>query len=253
MTVAYQWLDDRLIKAELKTLIWSEPLPGGGRAVAKMYRHRGLTVPVRRWLIPYRVQREFHLLTRLQANGVPCSEPLWWSHGCDAVNGQFELLATREIEAARPLAEFLRRCKPEAMPDLTPLFRLARQMHDCGIAHGAFYPANVLVQAVNREPAAFHLVDLAHGCLFAGSIAGSRPADFDLLDMLRIIARIRPVASAAQWMKGYGFDPARIRTLLCQFDRHRIERPWRHIRRAETDVREVLGRAGRFAAVALGG
>jgi len=80
--------DQKLIKAEPKTLIWSEPLAVGGRAVVKMYRHRPFFEPARRWVMPCRAEREFKLLSHLHQNGVPCAEPLWWSHGRNAEHGR---------------------------------------------------------------------------------------------------------------------------------------------------------------------
>ena len=46
-----------LIKAEHGTLVWSEPIPGGGRAIMKLYRRRPFYEPLRRLFIPYRAER----------------------------------------------------------------------------------------------------------------------------------------------------------------------------------------------------
>ena len=62
MGVAHFSADETLIKAENRTLIWSEPLASGGRAVVKMYRRRGLIEPLRRLVVPYRSEREYRLL-----------------------------------------------------------------------------------------------------------------------------------------------------------------------------------------------
>jgi tRNA A-37 threonylcarbamoyl transferase component Bud32 len=244
VTTAGAGPDHRLIKAESGTIVWSEPLVGGGRAVVKLYRHRPLHDPLRRWFVAYRVEREYRLLEILHRQGVACPEPLRWSHGRDRMHGRHELLATREIEGAVPLAELLARAAP---PDLAPLFAVARRMHECGVAHGAFYPRNVLVTQASGRAAAFHVIDFAHGRKFRRSIVGSRPADYDLLDMLRTVARRAPVTDAAAWLAGYGLAGAPASALLDRLATHRIERPWRHFRRMATDacvIRDRLRPAG---------
>ncbi len=240
MTAARSLIDERLIKAEQCTLIWSEPLPDGGREVIKMYRRRPLADPLRRWFVPYRVEREFGLLAHLTDHDVPCPAPLRWSHGRSHSHGRYELLATREIAGSITLVHWLR--QQDSQPDLAPLFRLARRMHECGISHGAFYPANILVTTGAQGAPSFHVIDLAHGCRFPRSVVGTRPARFDLLDLLRAIARKRPLGDCTPWLAAYGQDPAEIRRLLVRFPGHRLERPWRHIRRAETDARAVWQR-----------
>jgi tRNA A-37 threonylcarbamoyl transferase component Bud32 len=231
----------QLVKAEPRTLVWVEPLPEGGRAYFKMYRRRGFLDPVRHLFAPYRVEREFRLLERLHANRVPCPQPLSWSHRHDRRHGWHEILVTREIPGAEALRDRLR-ADPDAAPDLTPLFALARRMHDCGIAHGAFYAANVLVSALPGGSPDFYVLDFAHGCRFARSIVGTRPANYDLLDMLRSIERVMPIDGRGRWLTGYGMDVAENLRILGLLERHRLERPWRHLRRAETDTREFFDR-----------
>lgn len=241
MNAAQAWTGEQLFKAEQCTLIWSEPLPGGGREVVKMYRRRPVADPIRRWFVPYRVQREFGLLEHLSQAGVPCPEPLWWSHGSSPQHGRHEELATREIGGTIPLVDWLRSAGPSMRPDLAPLFRIARRMHECGVAHGAFYPTNILA-APQRAPVDFFVIDLAHGCRFPRSIVGTRPAAYDLLDMLRGISRRYPIDECERWVAGYDMSDADRQRLLTRLHDHRLERPWRHLRRAETDVRAVWQR-----------
>lgn len=241
------WPDQKLIKAEPETLIWVEPLPDSGREVVKLYRNRASLDPLRRLFVPYRVEREYRLLERLFDGGVPCPEPLRWSHGNNARHGRHELLATREIPRAIPLKSRLRSARP--IPDLAALFSLARRMHDCGVSHGAFYPANILVSSNSRGEEELHIIDLAHGCSFAQGIVGTRPADYDLLDMLRAIARLAPIDDCEHWLEGYGTGTRHARKLLWMLETHLIERPWRHLHRAETDVRAAWDRFTRPAAI----
>lgn len=238
--------DQILIKAEPGTLIWIEHLPDGGREVVKLYRSRGSLDPLRRLFVRYRVEREYRLLEKLFDGGVPCPEPLRWSHGNNARHGRHELLATREIPRTTPLKSRLSGARP--MPDLAALFRLARRMHNCGVSHGAFYPANILVSSNTRGEEELHIIDLAHGCSFAQGIVGTRPADFDLLDMLRAIERVVPIDDCARWLEGYGTGTEHVRKLLWMLETHRIERPWRHLHRAETDARAAWDRFTRPAA-----
>jgi hypothetical protein len=233
--------DQALLKAEEKTLIWTEPRPDGGRAVVKMYRRRGFLDPVRHWFVPYRVEREFRLLARLHGCGIPCAEPLSWSHGANRRHGRHEILVTREIPSVLPLRDLLRD-NPSAAPDLAPLFAIARRMHDAGVAHGAFYAPNILVSLPVDDPPRYHVIDMAHGCRFSRPITGTRPADYDVLDMLRSIERVMPIDDRGRWVEAYGLGAEGTARLLAQLEGHRLERPWRHIRRAETDAREALDR-----------
>lgn len=230
-----------LVKVEDRTLIWSEPLPDGTRAFFKMYRRRGFLDPVRHWFVPYRVEREFRLLERLHASGIPCTEPIRWSHGRNRRHGWHEILVTREIPSAAPLKDVLR-ADPERAPDLAPLFALARRMHAAGVAHGAFYAANVMISVPAGDPPRFHLIDFAHGCCFPKDIAGTAPADYDVLDMLRSVERVMPIDDRERWVAGYGLGAEGTARLLAKLPGHKLERPWRHIRRAETDAREFLAR-----------
>jgi tRNA A-37 threonylcarbamoyl transferase component Bud32 len=247
MSFAQFFLEETLIKAEARSLIWSEPLPDGSRSVVKMYRRRGLLDPLRRLAVPYRAEREFGLLTRLRAAGIPCPEPISWTHGNERRHGRYEILVTREIPSTVPLASLLKRAR-SAVPDLAPLFQLARRMHDCGVVHGAFYPANILVTVPAGNSPRYHLIDLAHGCHFRHRVAGTRPAIYDVLDMLRAIERLMPLHECPRWLAGYGDGPDGTWRFLKMLDGHRLERPWRHIRRAETDMREAMDRIGRTTA-----
>ena len=233
--------DQTLLKAEDKTLIWTEPLPDGGRAVVKMYRRRGLLDPLRRWFVPYRVEREYRLLARLFEAGVPCAEPLRWTHGSNRRHGRHEVLATREIPSTSPLRDVLR-ANRAGSPDLAPLFAIARRMHQAGVAHGAFYAPNILVTVPAAPPLQFHVIDLAHGCGFARDITGTPPADYDVLDMLRSIERVVAIDDRERWVAAYGLGADGTKRILAKLPGHRLERPWRHFRRMRTDTLEAVDR-----------
>ncbi|HEU0225554.1 MAG TPA: lipopolysaccharide kinase InaA family protein [Steroidobacteraceae bacterium] len=237
MNDAVSLAQQHLYKAEPGTLIWSEPLAGGGSAVVKLYRRRGLLDPVRRRFVAYRAEREYQLLQRLREHGVACPEPLGWSHGSCRAHGRFERLDTREIERAVPLTDLF---GSPASPDLAPLFALVRRLHAAGIAHGALYARNVLVARWSGTGPQYFLIDLAHGRTFSRDLMGSRPADYDLLDLLLSLARQGPLSAAGEWLASYGLTPDAARALLERLAHHRNERPWRHFRRIETDARAML-------------
>lgn len=229
-----------LMKEETHTLIWSEPLPAGGRQVVKMYRRQPFYEPARRWLLPYRAEREYRVLSRLILHGIACSEPLWWRRVHDARYGCCDLLATREIEGALPLELLLRREK--MAPDMAPLFRLVRRMHDSGVLHGALMPRNVLLsRPVDGQPA-FHLIDLARSRQFPAGIAATRIASFDLKSLLHAVGREVPLTHAAGWLAAYGLAESGAQAILAGLARHRPGRPWRHLRRMEVDVRLAAAR-----------
>ncbi|HEX9707623.1 MAG TPA: hypothetical protein VGA24_08295, partial [Steroidobacteraceae bacterium] len=156
------------------------------------------------------------------------------------------MLATREIPQTMQLKLRLRGARQ--VPDLAPRFRLARQMHDCRVSHGAFYPAKILVSYNPAGREELHVIELAHGCSYSRGIAGTRPADFDLLDMLRAIERVAPIHDCALWLERYGTGAEHVRKLMSMLVAHRIDRPWRHLHRAETDTRAAWERLTRPAA-----
>jgi hypothetical protein len=51
-----------------------------------------------------------------------------------------------------------------------------------------------------------------------------------------------PIDDRERWVSAYGLGAAGTRGLLDRLARHRLERPWRHFRRAETDAREFFSR-----------
>jgi len=231
---------ENLIKAEYHTLVWSESLPGGGRAIMKMYRRRPFFDPVRRWLIPYRAEREFRVLSHLVRHGIPCSEPLSWSHGRHDPHGLHELLVTREVEGATALDKLLQR--PDAVTDLAPLLCLVRRMHDCGVSHGGLAPRNILVTFPSPGVPAFHVIDMSYSCIFPSGIAGTRMAHFDLLDLIYRLRRHFPQASCDAWLAAYGLDESAVQRLNASLERYRPKRPWSHLRRGETDLRAAIAR-----------
>ena len=239
-----------LIKDEFHTLIWSEPLPGGGRQVIKMYRRAPSIDFLRRRFLPHRSARERRMLSLLLRHGIACPDPLWSRQERDPRYGRCDLLATREIEGAMPLDALL--AQTPTAPDLAPLFRMLRGMHDCGVSHGALMPRNILVAVPGMGSPAFHLIDFARSREFPGSLVGTRIADIDLLSLLQALGRQVSLAQAGPWLAAYGLTGSAATGLLARAARHWPGRPWRHLRRIEIDVRLAAARIGRAAGAARG-
>jgi hypothetical protein len=230
---------ETLFKAEPGTLIWSEPLAGGDHACVKLYRMRGHLESARRWLVPYRVEREFDLLKYLHGLHVPCAEPLSWTRGHSRRHGCYEILKTLAVPDSESLKKWLGRGTAR-QPDLGAVFVAARRMHECGVTHGAFYATNILVKSTANDAPDVTIIDFAHGCRFPASVVGTAPAEYDLLDMLRSIERVSSLDGCERWLAGYGLGFRYALKLIWKLRRHRLERPWRHMRRIETDAREFL-------------
>ncbi len=230
------------IKDEFHTLIWSEPLPGGGRQVIKMYRRQPFYETWRRWFLPCRSEWEHRVLARLLRHGIAGPEPLWWRRELHPQYGRCDLLATRENEGAIALDLLLQ--QTGATPDLAPVFRLLRRLHDLGVSHGALMPRNILVSLPAGGPPAFQLIDFARSRQFPGAITGTRVASFDLRSLLHAVRGRIPVAQAPGWLAAYGLADAAARRLLRQTAGHRPGRPWRHLRRMEIDIRLAAARLG---------
>ncbi|MBM2853575.1 MAG: hypothetical protein HW417_503 [Steroidobacteraceae bacterium] len=240
MTAARAEPGQTLIKAEYGTLVWSEPLQGGGRAIMKMYRRRPFYDPVRRWFLPYRAEREFKVLSHLVRHGVACSEPLSWSHGHHDPHGRFELLVTREVAGATALDKLLK--EPGAVTDLSPLLRLTRRMHDSGVSHGGLAPRNILVSFPVAGAPTFHIIDMSYSHIFPRGIAGTRMATFDLLDLVYRIGSHFPAQRCSAWLADYGLDASAVQKLMRGLERYRPRGHWAHLRRGETDLRAAMAR-----------
>ena len=60
--------------------------------------------------------------------------------------------------------------------------------------------------------------------------------------MLRSIQRVMPIDERERWVTAYGLTALGTGRLLQRLEGHKLERPWRHFRRMETDARELLSR-----------
>lgn len=118
-----------------------------------------------------KAEREFNLLSHLVRHGIPCSEPLSWSHGKRDPHGRIELLVTLEVAGATALDKLLQR--PGTVTDLGPLLRSLAAHARCGRVarrHGA--------------TPGFPIIDMSYSHVFPQGIAGTRMATFDLQDLM---------------------------------------------------------------------
>jgi len=178
----------RVIKRERHTVVWSQELKGGTRAVLKMYRRRSALTARRERLLTFRAEREYRVLRHLHSAGIACPEPLFWCHGHSEQNGHWEVLATREIEGARSLASFIGR-QTDSL-DFARLFRSLRRMHDSGVFHGSLFVSNLLVAPRPDGGKNLLVTDAPRALLFSGSIVGTRMALYDLLDLSEVLLRV---------------------------------------------------------------
>ena len=174
-----------------------------------MYRHRGAVSWQREQYWKFRVEREFQALAKLVKNGIPCSVPLFWFYGHDAIYGRYEVLVTREIPEVVPVSAFLQ-SHPEnrrMQKALASLAHSVQRMHQSGIHHGALLTRNILVHPTPPRPPDTYIIDMPKAIAFPHSIIGTRMAKIDLLNLLSRVARDRDYDSCAIVLKNYGMPP----------------------------------------------
>ncbi len=196
---------DQIIKAEAKCLIWSAQLEDGTPGIVKMYYRRGVANFIRGKLITFRAQREFRILGHLHREGVPCSPPLFWTHGYCKGYGFYEILCTRQIPNTISL-KALPASKSTLIQDIDweNLFQTVCNMHRCGVYHGALSTKNILIDAKGNAHTKFYIIDLARAWLFAGSILGKKIAWHDLLKLVRSIESHSGTGYCRPYLAQYG-------------------------------------------------
>lgn len=238
--------DWALLAADATTLIWSGRLDTGMRAVFKMYRHRGPISWIREQRFRFRVQREFDALAYLDGQAIPCSQPLFWSYGCCADFGRYEVLATREIEGAVRMDVFVReRDARVAESALRSAYRIVRRMHAAGFHHGALYARNILV--VHNDPQqqpGVHVIDAPKAILFPYDIAGTGMARIDLTDLTISVLQQSGAEACTALLACYGLPETAARAFILRAARSRSSRGIRNLRRAECEAWELLSRIG---------
>jgi hypothetical protein len=193
-----------MLKREPGTLIWRETGAAGQPTVVKVYRRRGGVTAARSFLFRFRAEREYRRLEHLRRCGVPCTEPLGWTHGYSPVHGFHEVLVTAEVPAAVPLDVFLAAGAVEPST-LAPLFRLVRRVHESGLCHQALYASNILVRPGAAPENRYVIADLPRSWTFPGSIVGTSIAALDVLDLVYTIVEAGVPLEAVP-VEAYGPD-----------------------------------------------
>ena len=218
----YKIATDKIIKAEAKCLIWSEQLEDAAPAIFKMYYRRGIANFIREKIITFRAQREFRILRHLDRKGIPCSIPLFWTYGYCKEYGFYEILCTRQIPNTKSLTDFLApKQTVDKNIDLGPLFQMVRNMHKCGVYHGALSTKNILVDARGEAQAKYYIIDLARGWLFPSSISGEKIARHDLLKLVRNIEKDLGLGYCTPYLAQCGLGKGAIEKFYQDASRHK--------------------------------
>jgi hypothetical protein len=154
----------------------------GTRAVVRHNRHGGLLAPLTRdlFLPPTRAPRELAVATRLGALGVPTPEVLMYGVSAVALLFRRADVVTREIDAGRDLAAFMRPRTPddERAAAWAATRELVRTMNDAGVRHHDLNVKNVLL-APGESGLAAYLLDVdrvTFGAPGSAEIAGANVA-----------------------------------------------------------------------------
>jgi tRNA A-37 threonylcarbamoyl transferase component Bud32 len=207
----YKIDSDKIIKAEAKSLIWTEQLTDGTSAVVKMYYRRGFANFIRGIILNFRVKREFKILKHMTSCGVPCTKPLFWTFGYCKAYGFYEILYTRQIPNTISLRTLLSsETLTDKNIDLGPLFQLVYNMHRYGVYHGALSTKNILIDPTGNAQVKFYNIDFARGWLFPGSIIGKQIAWFDLLKLIRSIESHLSIGYCQPYLAQYGLEKGTI-------------------------------------------
>ena len=207
----------RWIKRERATLVWSEwDAQRGFRIVVKLYRRRGLLAYARMLIGRFRAEREYLVLKHLEANAIPCTPPLGWSHGYGAGQGFHEALVTRELVGMSNLEDWWEDPARNGSqpPDLSALHGILRRMHACGCYHGVLKLSNVLIgMSADHEPT-FALLDMDMARVFRRDLCGTWVGRLDLLEMCSYQWKRFGDGGLRKWLPGYGLGADEIEPFL---------------------------------------
>lgn len=231
----YHTQDYQVLVVDHQTLIWRNHLPEGVSAIIKLYHHRGPISWIREHLFQFRVEREFLALTHLHKNGISCSKPLFWSKGSlPHYGGRFEVLATEEIPNAVSLFDHL---NTNAVDKGIKLLLeecglLVRNMHSCGVYHGAMYSRNILLGGNDREKPQAFIIDTPKAVVYPFDLVGTNLAKIDLMNLCRTLIDHGAVQSMAWVLDGYGLHGHPRTVLIEQLQNFRPTRHTRNLHRA---------------------
>jgi hypothetical protein len=238
-------IDCRLIAADRKTLIWAQHLDKETSAVIKMYRHRGAISWQREKCFRFRVQREFDALSFLDAHGVPCTKPIFWSYGYSPCFGRYEILATHEIENVVQLDTFTRTSRPTITePCLFAAYGLVRRMHKSGCHHGAMFPRNILITRWDSAAPDAYIIDMPQAIFFRYDITGTRMAWIDLYALTFRVMEHTGADGCMALLRHYGLEDEAARQLVNHVKMYPSSKLKKTLFRAECEGWELLAHIG---------
>ena len=211
-SLPYKINDSNTIKAEPKTLIWSERLEDGSTAILKMYYRMGPVSYIRKKILTFRAEREFTVLRHLDRKAIPCSKPLFWNYGYCREYGFHEILATRKVTNTIALNKFFESgTVTNKNIDLGPLFQAVGNMHQYGVYHGALSTKNILIDATDDDKVKYYIIDFSRALLFQDSISGKKIAWYDLLKLVRKIESNISIGYCQPYIVQYGLGKRAVR------------------------------------------
>jgi len=228
-----------LIKHEPGTLIWRTFLTDGREVAVKMYRRR-LLVWCRSLGTSFRVRREFDGLSHLEALGIPCSVPVFWSRGYFGPYGWAEMLVTEWVARSQPLKGLLA-TRPETAGslDMSPLFAHIAVMHGGGLHHGILRTKNILLKDYPESPLLV-VIDLPRCHRFPRDIRGTRMARYDLMCLCEGLLPYFPNDAVHAWLSAYGIPDSEKTDLLVQVTQFRSTGFLRNVAATEFAVRNAM-------------
>ncbi|MGI9179734.1 MAG: lipopolysaccharide kinase InaA family protein [Longimicrobiaceae bacterium] len=185
------------------------PLPGGERAVVRVYRRGGALRHLNRerYFLGHRAFAELRATEAARANGVRVPLPLAAVER-PALLGYTALFTTRWIPHSRDGESWLQAADPSAAHAL--LRQAGEQigrMHAAGVAHPDLNLRNLLVAEESGEQTpAVYLLDFDRARLYRGPVPARRRAR-DLLRLARSAHKLRMPLGPKEWSalrEGYG-------------------------------------------------
>ncbi len=225
----------KVIHISRETLVWAVRHQNEIPLVYKLYKKRGPISWVREHLCQFRVEREFHALSHLARQSIPCSRPVYWTKGRDAqYGGRHEVLVTEEIPDAIACNAWLKTATLEQVEEVVvAIGGLFRDMHESGFYHGALYTRNVLLDQAGASGCRPYIIDVPQAIVFPHSLVDSKLAKMDILNFCMKLRRHFPDSSVlTRLLNSYGLGPEETKRFLSGVAGYRPSKHTRNVNRA---------------------